>query len=115
MNWLPLSEPEQLDSIVKESFTIPLVLFKHSIRCSISAMAKSRLERSIVPEGLPFYYIDLIHYRPLSNAIAQRFGVQHESPQVLLISKGECIYEESHNGIDMDEINEQYQLALSKP
>ena len=67
-------------------------------------MAKSRLDRVAQPEGIDFYYLDLIAYRPVSNRIAEEFKVYHESPQVLLIKKGECSYDESHNGIDMNDI-----------
>ncbi|PZF73461.1 bacillithiol system redox-active protein YtxJ [Taibaiella soli] len=104
MNWINLTEDQQLEAIREESNNRPVVIFKHSTRCSISTMAKSRLERSNQPEHIDFYYLDLIKYRPLSNKIAEDFQVHHESPQVLLIKNGECIYEESHNGITMDEI-----------
>ena len=70
-------------------------------------MAKSRLERNAQPDITDFYYLDLIKYRPLSNKIAADFSVQHQSPQVLLIKNTECVYEESHSGIDMDEIASQ--------
>lgn len=107
MNWQPLTEESQLDKIIADSSTQPIVIFKHSTRCSISTMAKGRLERSVQPEGITFYYLDLLAYRPISNKVAEVFQVHHESPQILLISKGNCVYEESHNGIDMDEIAEQ--------
>ena len=86
------------------SAAAPIVIFKHSTRCSISSMAKARLERAVAPEGLTFYYLDLIAYRALSNKIADSYQVPHESPQVLVIRNGECIYDESHSGILMDEI-----------
>jgi bacillithiol system protein YtxJ len=76
-------------------------------------MAKSRLERATTPQGIAFYYLDLIRHRELSNKIAERFSVQHESPQVLLIRKGECVFDESHNGITMDEIAEQSEQAMA--
>lgn len=104
MNWLNLTEESQLDSITIESKAHPVVIFKHSTRCSISAMAKGRLERSQQPENISFYYLDLIKHRNVSNKIAEVYHVYHESPQVLLIKDGECIYDESHNGISMDEI-----------
>lgn len=107
MNWTALTEQTQLDSIVEESKVQPVVIFKHSIRCSISAMAKGRLEREEQPQGVKFYYLDLINHRDISNKIAEMFSVHHESPQVLLIRNGECTYEESHNGINMEEIAEQ--------
>lgn len=107
MNWLPLTEESQIEKIQQLSHQQPVVIFKHSIRCSISSMAKSRLERSSAPENVAFYYLDLINHRALSNKIAEVFQVHHESPQILLIKNGECVYEESHNGIDMIEIVEQ--------
>lgn len=67
-------------------------------------MTKSRLEKADTPEGIDFYYLDLITYRSVSNKVAEYFKVYHESPQVLLIKNGECIYDESHSGIRMDEI-----------
>lgn len=107
MNWQGLTETAQLEHIRQISHTKPVVIFKHSTRCSISNMAKSRLERSFKPSAIEFYYLDLLKYRPVSTMIAEQFNVHHESPQVLLIKNGECIYEESHNGIDFQEILEQ--------
>lgn len=107
MNWNELTDMAQLDAIIEESKTQPVVIFKHSIRCSISTMAKGRLERSEEPQGVKFYYLDLINHRDISNKVAEVFQVHHESPQILLIKNGECTYEESHNGISMEEIEEQ--------
>lgn len=107
MNWKILSDPSQLETIKTESAQKPVVIFKHSIRCSISAMAKGRLERAQAPEGIDFYYLDLINNRGLSNQVADEFGVHHESPQILIIKDGQCIYDESHNGIDMQDIAQE--------
>jgi len=104
MNWIPLTTESQLEEIKQISATKPVVIFKHSTRCSISIMAKGRLDRALQPEGVDFYYLDLLAYRPVSNKIAEIFSVPHESPQVLLIKNAECIYEETHNGIDMDDL-----------
>jgi len=107
MNWIELLKKEQLDTIRAESAGQPVIIFKHSTRCSISSMAKGRLDRSEPPQNILFYYLDLIRYRDISNAIAEEFHVHHESPQVLLIKNGECTYAESHGGITMDDIAEQ--------
>lgn len=109
MNWNHLEDIVQLEALKKDSFQQPQVIFKHSTRCSISSMAKNRLDRSDAPESVRFYYLDLIAHRDISNKIAEDFFVEHESPQVLLIRNGACIYDESHNGISMDEILEQAQ------
>ena len=70
-------------------------------------MALSRFERAEAPDFIDFYYLDLLNYRSISSTIAEKFQVHHESPQVLLIKNGECIYDESHYGIMMDELVEQ--------
>ncbi len=107
MNWIDLADDQQLKVIIELSNHKAQLIFKHSTRCSISSMAKSRLERSIQPESIDFHFLDLVKYRQLSNKIAHHFGVYHESPQILLIKKGQCIFEESHNAISMDEIMDQ--------
>ena len=104
MNWIALDSEEKIDEIKQNSRQSPQVIFKHSTRCSISSMAKSRLERATPPEGIAFYYLDLIAHRNVSNKVAEAFDVSHESPQVLIIKNGSCVYDESHSGIDMDEI-----------
>lgn len=106
MNWLLLTSIEQLENISILSSQKPQLIFKHSTRCSISMVVKSRLEKSTAPEHIDFYYLDLLSYRDISNQIASKFEVHHESPQVLLIVNGECIYDESQMGITMDEILE---------
>ena len=106
MNWIELLDMAQLETIKDESAAQPVVIFKHSTRCSISSMAKSRLERSEAPQNILFYHLDLIRCRDISNKVADVFGVHHESPQILLIKDGACVYDESHNGIAMEDITE---------
>ena len=107
MNWIELNNANQLAELKELSKNKAQIIFKHSTRCGISSMAKKRLERTEQPDSADFHYLDLIKYRSLSNKIAEDFSVHHESPQVLLIRNATCIYEESHNGIDMDEIKTQ--------
>lgn len=104
MNWIPLQNELQLEEIISNSNNKPQVIFKHSTRCSVSSMAKNRLDKKDQPEGMDFYYLDLIKHRNISNKIATDFHVPHQSPQVLVINNGKCIYDESHSGILMDEI-----------
>lgn len=107
MNWIELKSNNQIKEIIEKSKSRPQVIFKHSTRCSISAMAKGRLERSLVPNNADFYFLDLITYRNISNLVSSEFDVFHESPQILVIKNGECVYDESHGSITMDEIEEQ--------
>ena len=106
--WLPLTQPAQLPELVRESHEHPVLIFKHSTTCSISAAAKGKLERqwsdASLPAGTALYYLDLLKFRPLSAQVAQEFGVQHESPQLLLILDGKCVYHASHMGIRLTEV-----------
>ncbi|MEO5996822.1 MAG: bacillithiol system redox-active protein YtxJ [Chitinophagaceae bacterium] len=104
MDWIIINSPAQLEEIREKSKTKPQVIFKHSTRCAISSMAKSRLEKGKKPDNIDFYYLDLIHFRSLSTKLSDDFNVWHESPQVLLIKDGTCIYDESHSAIRMEDI-----------
>ncbi|HEV7348493.1 bacillithiol system redox-active protein YtxJ [Telluribacter sp.] len=109
-NWTPLENEAQLAAIEQESHEYPVLIFKHSTRCSISATTWARLERNWKKEevgDLQPYYLDLISFRSLSNRLAQAYAVEHESPQVLLISRGECVYNASHFDISFDTIRQQ--------
>lgn len=100
MNWTKLTSDAQLDQIREESVKQPVLIFKHSTTCSISAMALSRMERNWSDQlGVKPYFLDLLEYRPISRKIENEFGIEHESPQVLLIRNGECIYDASHMAI----------------
>jgi bacillithiol system protein YtxJ len=104
MSWNTLEAADQLSHIQQQSHQKPQLIFKHSTRCSVSSMALSRLERAGFQPHIDFHLLDLIAHRPLSNLVAETFDVWHESPQVLLIKNGECVYDESHMGIQMHEI-----------
>jgi len=109
MDWNILNDIAQLDQIVEESNGQPIVIFKHSTRCSISGTALGRVDRNWkdLSEVVKPYLLDLIAYRDISNEIADRFAIHHESPQLLLINKGECTYVESHLGIDVRDLKEE--------
>jgi bacillithiol system protein YtxJ len=102
MNWNSLHTTEQLTELIKESVEKKILIFKHSTRCSISQTTLNRLERNWDEEfpNTKSYFLDLLSYREVSNAIAERFDVEHQSPQVLIISKGKSIYDRSHFDID---------------
>ncbi|MFT7612379.1 MAG: bacillithiol system protein YtxJ [Parvicellaceae bacterium] len=105
INWNDLSDISGIDKIINESKEHPVVIFKHSTRCSISSMAMTRLESNwdFTDEELPIYYLDLIANRDVSNAVALAFNVEHASPQVLLIKNGESVFNTSHNDIRSDQ------------
>jgi bacillithiol system protein YtxJ len=99
MQWLPLTHHAQLDAIDAASAERPVLLFKHSTRCSISSTALHRLQRDWRPDDGAVHLLDLLRHRDISDAIAERYGVRHESPQVLVIRNGRCVHHAAHTAI----------------
>lgn len=109
MRIINLEDRAQLDEIDNLSATEPVVILKHSTRCGISAMIWKRLKADW-PDLLgskQLFFLDLIQYRQISNEIAERYKVPHESPQILVIQNGQCTYSASHNAIDAKDIQEE--------
>lgn len=107
MNWLKLESISDLEQIIKQSFDFPIAIFKHSTRCSISSVAKMRLSSSWkFGDDLPIYYLDLLSFREVSDYIASKLNVIHQSPQLLIIKNGECVYHNSHLSISTKEVKE---------
>ena len=104
LNWNALTEIKQLDSIIEESADKPVVIFKHSTRCSISRMALKNFEReyNLEESEVAPYFLDLLEHRDISNEIAHKFQVIHQSPQLLLIKNGKSVYDVSHSEIDAE-------------
>lgn len=103
MNWIKLEDIKQLQDIkAAKGYSL---IFKHSTRCSISMMAKKRVDMDLddLPENVKPYFLDLIAHREISNQIAEIFNVYHESPQLLLIKDGECVLDQSHGDISIEE------------
>jgi bacillithiol system protein YtxJ len=110
MNWELLTSLDQLEAIRKESAEKPVLIYKHSTRCSISRMVLDRLERNWnvheMDSQVKAYFLDLISYRQISNQVAALFEVEHESPQILIIRDGASVYDSSHMAIDYREIRD---------
>jgi bacillithiol system protein YtxJ len=111
INWKKLESASTLDNIIEDSFNAPQIIFKHSTSCPISGMAKRRLEGGWDLDLSP-YYLDLLSYRSISNAIADKLSVRHESPQIILIKNGKAIYDESHLDISASSLQESLDTHL---
>ena len=104
--WIVLESDEVLEQILIDQSDKPIVLYKHSITCGISAAVKKDLKKkwSFDKDEFSFYYLDLINHRDLSNKIEQRLNVQHESPQIIVVRNGKVLYHASHGNISMKKI-----------
>ena len=109
MNWNTLRSETDLETLKAESLEHPVLIFKHSTRCSISATALGRLDRKwrdADSHQVKPYLLDLIAHRSMSNQIAAEFGVRHESPQALVLKEGKVAYHASHLDIRYEDILE---------
>jgi bacillithiol system protein YtxJ len=105
--WNFIEQPTDIEVIKEKSKEKPVVIFKHSTSCSISATALSRFERKWnVEANADVFMLNLLQHRDLSNQIANEFGVPHQSPQILVIKNGASIYDESHFGISAEKVEE---------
>ncbi|MFY8185462.1 MAG: bacillithiol system redox-active protein YtxJ [Bacteroidia bacterium] len=109
MNWIELQSIEQAKELINSSTEKPVLFFKHSVRCSISSMAKDRLERkwNIDDSKVAPIYLDLLNHRDVSNFLATELNVEHQSPQVILVKNKMATYSETHSMISVNGISEE--------
>ena len=103
IDWIELNDLGQLNEISSISAEKPVAIFKHSTRCSISRIALKQFKNEFnSSDKVTLYFLDLISHRDVSNEIASRFGVAHQSPQLILIKDGKAVYNVSHSEIDAE-------------
>lgn len=103
----PLEKPEELEDCLKQSEQSPVLIFKHSTRCPVSSAAYREMDAYAtagVEGDLPVYLNLVVESRALSNEIASVLGVQHASPQVLLVSNRKALWNASHGAIQADSV-----------
>ena len=100
-SWKVLNEISQLDKIISDSQEKAQFLFKHSTRCGISTMVWRGFEKNWenLQPNADLYVLDLLNYREISNEIASRFQVYHQSPQLIVIRNGVSVAHASHGSI----------------
>ena len=113
-SWKVIESEDHLEQAWKMSSEFPVFLFKHSTRCGISHHALHELVNwySNSEKKVIVYFLDLITYRPLSNAISDKSGVPHQSPQLICIVNGEAVNAISHTSIEESQINRFYNKVL---
>lgn len=105
--WKTIKSEEDLEQAIKESYQKRIAIFKHSTSCFISKTVMRNFEKEIEnaeEQNASFYFLDLLTFRPISNKIAEDFGIRHESPQLIVIENGEAINNASHQDISLSQI-----------
>lgn len=105
INWIPLTELHQLEETKTVSNDNLVVIFKHSTRCSISRMALKQFEIEYdLEDKVTLYFLDLLNFRSISNAVSEEFQIEHQSPQIIGIKNGKAIFNASHSAIDAQKL-----------
>ncbi len=104
--WIQLTQMETLEEIALGSSNQPIAILKHSTSCGISRMVLRQFEQNynLKPDSVKLYFLDLLRYRDISNRIATRFNVPHESPQLIVIKDGKVVHDAYHSAIDVEKL-----------
>lgn len=111
MHWIHLTSEDQLQKIVVKSQEKPQVIFKYSSCCHFSEVVFQRLQQNCCPGEVDFHFLDLTNYSHISEKVSDFFRVPHQSPQILVINEGRCIFHESHPGISLEGILQHATVA----
>jgi bacillithiol system protein YtxJ len=97
---------DELERVLAESRQRPLLLFKHSYSCGVSAEALDELLSHLADArpGARYAMVTVQTHRDVSNAIARKLGVRHETPQALLVRDGEVVWSASHFRVNATEL-----------
>jgi bacillithiol system protein YtxJ len=106
MHWIHLTDEDQLQKIIVKSQEKPQVIFKYSSCCYLSEVVFQRLQKNCCPGEIHFHFLDLVNHKNISEKVSETFKVTHQSPQILVIVEGQCIFHESHSEISLEGIME---------
>jgi bacillithiol system protein YtxJ len=105
-NLTTVQDVAHLDRLLTATQSHPLLLFKHSFSCGVSAEALDELVAHLSGDACTARYamIGVQTHREVSNAAAARLGVRHQSPQAILVHDGRVVWTASHFRVNADEI-----------
>jgi bacillithiol system protein YtxJ len=100
-NFTQVDSTEKLEELFQKSHEAPVLVFKHSTTCPISAAAYRQIEGVEADVNI----IVVQTARGVSNELASRTGIRHESPQAIVLKDGKPVYHASHYNVQAEEIN----------
>ena len=111
MHWIHLTAEDQLQKVIVKSQERLQVIFKYSSCCHFSEIVFQRLQKNCCPGEIDFHFLDLTNYNHISEKVSEIFGVPHQSPQILVINEGHCVFHESHPEISLAGILQRVTVA----
>ena len=106
VDWNRLEALSDIETLLEASKTMPQVVFKHSTRCGISRAVLRNFENDFKEANTlaALHYLDVLNHRDISNKLAEKFQVEHESPQLLVIKEGKVVHHASHSVINAQKL-----------
>jgi len=114
-NLTSLERIDELERLIVESKAQPVLLFKHSFTCGVSAEALDELISHLNEQNVDVRYaiVTVQTHRDVSNAVSSKLGVRHETPQALLVRDGRVVWSASHFRVNAQELNKALRANLS--
>lgn len=99
--WITLDNINSANKVLELSHEKPQLLYKHSYRCGTCLYTKSEIENraEAITKSAGMHFIDVIKSREVSNYIAEKLGIRHESPQAIVLENGNVVWHKSHSAI----------------
>ena len=112
-SFIPVTTEAELEGAIATSADRPVLFFKHSQTCGLSAQAFDELDAWLAEAGEePHVYIVTVQtHRHLSNELSRRFNIRHETPQVLLVRHGACTWHGAHFRVTGRTVRSAYEQA----
>ena len=113
-DWVQLESEDAVEEVFTASGGRVQLILKHSQSCAVSFFAKQNLDTVALDEWpeMDRSMVEVVRFRPVSQYIAQKTSVRHESPQVLVIANGEVVFNTSHSEVNKVNIQQAYEKAL---
>ena len=111
MSIKPIQNESDLESALDRSQDKPVVLFKHSSACSLSASAQQEIKELADRTEAPIFRVVVQEARPVSNTIERTLNVRHETPQVIILRDGKAVFDASHRNVSVQTLTPQLSEA----
>jgi monothiol bacilliredoxin len=109
-HFVKITDTKSFEQLASRSKDRPIVIFKHSLTCPISAAAYEQMAEFDGEVAL----IEVQRARELSAEIENRLGVEHESPQVIVLRNGQVVWNASHFRVTADAVADAVRAAGDK-
>lgn len=102
----PLTTESEWSTVLEHSNETPVLVFKHSSACPVSAKANQQLQQLAEERDLPIYKLVVQESRALSDEVAETLNIRHETPQAILLHQQESVFDTSHFDVTVETVQD---------